>query len=137
MSNSIARRRLYTVLLGFFALVAATLAAVGIYGVIAYSVTRRTREIGIRMALGASQSQVVGLVLGQTFRSTAIGIVLGLAGAAAVTRYLGSLLFGVSPLDPAMFAAVAVMFGSIALVAASVPARRATRVEPLTALHVE
>jgi len=137
VSNSIARRRLYTVLLGCFAVVAAALAAVGIYGVVAYSVARRTREIGIRMALGASSANVVGLVVDQTFRSTAIGIALGLAGAAAVTRYLGSLLFGVSPLDPRMFAAVAVMFGSIALIAASVPARRATRVEPLTALHVE
>jgi len=76
-------------------------------------------------------------VLEQTLRSTAIGVVLGLAGAAAVTRYLRSLLFGVSPLDPTMFAAVAVMFGSIAFVAASVPARLATRVEPLIALHVD
>src|SRR5262249_6157191 len=114
-----------------------TLAAVGIYGVIGYAVTRRTREIGIRVALGASRRQVIGLVLEQAFRSTAIGIVLGLAGAAAGSRYLGSLLYGGSPLDPRMFAAVAAMFGSIALLAASLPAQRATRVEPLTALRVE
>jgi putative ABC transport system permease protein len=137
VSNSIARRRLFTVLLGVFALVAATLAAVGIYGVMAYTVTRRTREIGIRMALGASHRQVMSLVLRQTLTLTAVGIVLGVAGAAGVTRYLGSLLFGVSPLDPRTFFAVALVLGSIATLAASVPARRATRVEPLIALHEE
>jgi len=137
VSNAIARRRLFAVLLGVFAVVAATLAAVGIYGVMAYTVTRRTREIGIRMALGASRRQVMSLVLGQTLTLTAVGIVLGLAGAAGVTQYLGSLLFGVSPLDARTFAAVALVLGSIATLAASVPARRAMRVEPLIALHEE
>jgi len=103
----------------------------------AYTVTRRTREIGIRMALGASRRQVMSLVLGQTLTLTAVGIILGLAGAAGVTQYLGSLLFGVSPLDARTFVAVALVLGSIATLAASVPARRAMRVEPLLALHQE
>jgi predicted permease len=137
VSNSIARQRLYAVLLGLFAFVAAALAAIGIYGVIAYTVTRRTREIGIRMALGASRRHVMSLVLGQTLTLTAVGIILGVAGAAAVTWYLGSLLFGVSPLDPRTFVAVALVFGSIAALAASAPARRATSVEPVITLHDE
>src|SRR5438093_7692358 len=116
-------------LLGIFAVLAVLLAAVGIYGVMAYSVTRRTREIGIRMALGAARADVLSLVLGQTLALTVAGIVLGLAGAAALTRYLAGMLFGVTPLDPTTFAAVAVIFGAVAICAALTPARRATNVD--------
>jgi len=137
VSDSISRPRFYAVLLGVFAVVAVTLAAIGLYGVIAYSVARRTREIGIRMALGAARADVLSLVLGQTLALTVAGIVLGLAGAAALTRYLAGMLFGVTPLDPTTFAAVAVIFGAVAICAALMPARRATNVDPLIALRYE
>jgi putative ABC transport system permease protein len=137
VSDSISRPRFYAVLLGVFAVVAVTLAAVGIYGVMAYSVTRRTREIGIRMALGAARADVLSLVLGQTLGLTVIGITLGLAGAAAFTRYLAGMLFGLTPLDPTTFMAVALVFGAVAICAALVPARRATNVDPLIALRYE
>jgi len=137
VSNSIARPRLYAVVLGMFAAVAVLLAAIGIYGVMTYSVTRRTREIGIRMALGAARADVIGLVVRQSLTLTVIGIGLGLIGAAAVTRYLSGLLFGVTPLDPTTFIGVAVAFTSVATLAASVPARRATKVDPLVALRCE
>jgi putative ABC transport system permease protein len=120
-----------------FAAVAVVLAAIGIYGVMAYAVTRRTREIGIRMALGAARADVIGLVLGQSAALTAVGITIGLAGAAALTRYLGGLLFGVTPLDPSTFIAVAAIFALVAALAAVAPARRATRVDPLVALRNE
>src|SRR5438552_3443286 len=137
VSDSISRPRFYAVLLGVFAVVAVTLAAVGIYGVMAYSVTRRTREIGIRMALGAARADVLSLVLGQTLVLTVVGITLGLAGAAAFSRYLAGMLFGLTPLDPTTFIAVALMFGAVAICAALVPARRATNVDPLIALRYE
>jgi putative ABC transport system permease protein len=133
----ISRPRFYAVLLGIFAAVAVTLAAVGLYGVMAYSVTRRTREIGIRMALGAARADVLSLVLGQTLVLTVVGITLGLAGSAAFTRYLAGLLFGLTPLDPTTFIAVALVFGAVATGAALVPARRATNVDPLIALRYE
>ena len=137
VSNRIARPRMYAVLLGIFAGIGVALAAIGIYGVMAYSVSQRTREIGIRVALGAQRSEVVGLVLNQSLVLTVVGIALGIAGAAAVTRYLEGLLFGLTPLDPATFIGVSVMFAAVALVAAYVPARRATRVDPLVALRCE
>src|SRR5207248_4639783 len=111
---------------GVFAGVAAMLAAIGVYGVLAYAVVQRTQEIGIRMALGAGRTQVLALVLGQGAALAAIGIATGLAGAAAVTRFLQGMLFGVTALDPQTFAAVSVVFGLIALLAAYAPARRAT-----------
>jgi putative ABC transport system permease protein len=137
VSNRIARPRMYAVLLGIFAAIGVALAAIGIYGVMAYSVSQRTREIGIRVALGAQRAQVVALVLNQSLVLSMSGIALGIAGAAAVTRYLEGFLFGLTPLDPATFIGVSVMFTAVALVAAYVPARRATRVDPLVALRYE
>jgi putative ABC transport system permease protein len=137
VSNSISRQRLYAALLGIFAAVAVALAAIGIYGVIAYTVAQRTREIGIRMALGAARWSVMRLVLGQGAVLTAAGIAFGLAGAAAMTRYLDTMLFGLTPLDPATFVVVSVMFATIATLASYAPARRATKVDPLVALRHE
>jgi putative ABC transport system permease protein len=137
VSSSISRRRLYAVLLGVFAGVAVLLAAIGIYGVMAYAVTQRTREIGIRIALGAARADVLGLMLRQSLTLTVVGITLGLGGAAALTRSLEGALFGLTPHDPTTFVAVAVLFGAIATVAAFVPARRATKVDPLIALRTE
>jgi putative ABC transport system permease protein len=137
VSNSIAGPRLYAVLLGTFAAIAVVLAATGIYGVMAYAVTQRTREIGIRVALGAGRGRVMGLVLGQSAVVTLVGIALGLGGAAAVTRHLNQLLFGLTALDPATFVGVALLFAAIATIAAFVPARRATKVDPLVALRLE
>jgi putative ABC transport system permease protein len=137
VSNSLSRPRLYAVLLGIFAGVAVALAATGIYGVMAYAVTQRTREIGIRVALGAARARVIGLVLGQSAIVTVIGIVLGLGGAAALTRYLDQALFGLTALDPGTFAGVGILFAAIATMAAVIPARRATKVDPLVALRFE
>jgi putative ABC transport system permease protein len=131
------RPRLYAVLLGIFSVVGLGLAVIGIYGVMAYSVAQRTREIGIRVALGARRTQVVALVVKQSAVLTVIGIALGLSGAAMLSRYLEGLLFGVKPLDPATFAAAAILFMLVALLAAYAPTRRATRVDPLVALRAE
>jgi predicted permease len=137
VSNSIAAPRFYAALLGTFAGVALVLAAIGLYGLLAYSVAQRTREIGVRMALGAPRRGILALVLRQGAVLAGIGIVAGLAGAFAVTRYLSSLLFGITPLDPATFVAVALVFAAVALLASYVPARRATSVDPLVALRSE
>ena len=137
VASSVARPRFYAVLLGVFAGVAGLLAAIGIYGVLAYAVVERTREIGIRMALGAQRSSVLALVLRQGAILTTVGIALGLAGAAAATRVLQSMLFGVAPLDATTFVAVSLMFGAVATLASYVPARRATRVDPMVALRNE
>ena len=135
--SSVAEPRFYAVLIGVFAAIALILASVGIYGVLAYSVSQRTREIGIRMALGAEKRNVLRLILGQGLILTAIGIVAGLAGAFAVTRYLESMLFGLTALDPTVFVAVTVILTLTAVVACYVPARRATRVDPIVALRYE
>jgi len=137
VTNSLSRPRFYAVLLGLFAAVAVVLTAIGIYGVMSYVVAQRTREIGIRMALGAQRGDVVGLVLQQGVAVTAIGIGLGLAGAAALTRYLEALLFGVTRLDPLTLASAAAAFAVVATVASAIPARRASRVDPLVALRCE
>jgi predicted permease len=137
VSNSLSRPRLYAVLLAIFAGVAIVLATIGIYGVMAYAVTQRTREIGIRVALGAGRSRVMGLVLRQSTVVTLVGILLGLGGAAALTKYFSQLLFGLTAQDPATFAGVALFFAAVAMTAAFVPARRATRVDPLTALRLD
>ena len=137
VSNSVTVPRMYTVLLGIFAGVAMTLAVAGIYGVVAYAVTQRTREIGIRMALGARRGQVLALVLRQSLGLVAIGLLLGVAGAAAGTRYLEGLLFGLTPLDRSTFAYAAAAFALVAAAAAYIPALRATVVNPLEALRCE
>jgi putative ABC transport system permease protein len=137
VANRISRPRLYTVLLGLFAAVAGVLAVIGLYGVTAYSVAQRTAEIGIRMALGAQRREVLSLVLGQSVVLTASGIALGIAGAAATTRLLGGMLYGITPLDVPTFVVVAVVFAGTAIGAAWIPASRATKVDPLVALRCE
>jgi putative ABC transport system permease protein len=137
VANTIARPRLYASLLGTFALAGLVLALIGIYGVMSYAVTQRTREIGIRVSLGAARRDVLTLVLGQSLALTAIGIGLGLVGAVLVSRYLETMLFGVTRLDTATFAAVALTFVVVAALASYVPARRATKVDPLVALRCE
>jgi putative ABC transport system permease protein len=137
VSNSLSRPRLYAVLLGLFACVAAALAVIGIYGVMAYSVAQRTREIGIRVALGAERSEVMRLVFGQSLLLTTAGIALGIAGAVPLTRSLDRMLFGLSPLDPATFIGVSVLFAAVAAAASYVPAHRATKVDPIVALRLD
>jgi putative ABC transport system permease protein len=136
-SNSVVQPRLNLTLLVAFAALALGLAAVGIYGLMAYTVTQRTHEIGIRMALGARREHVLKQVLGEGTRLAAIGLAIGLAGSLAATRLIASLLFGVKPTDPWTFAAVAVILASVALAACYIPARRATRVDPIVALRYE
>ena len=135
--DSVSTRMFTLILLGLFSGLALVLAAVGIYGVISYSVAQRTRDIGIRMALGASQSDVLRDVLGLGLRLTVIGLLLGLAGALAATRVLSSLLFGVHSTDALTFTAVSLILLTVALFASYLPARRATRVDPIVALRYE
>jgi len=134
LAENVARPRVTAALVSLFAAVALMLAAVGIYGVVAYAVTQRAREFGIRMALGARDADVVKLVVGQGTAPVVAGLAAGLAGAWAGSRVLGSLLYGVSATDPVAFAGVVVFLGAVALVAAYVPARRATRVDPVVVL---
>ncbi|MDE3171280.1 MAG: ABC transporter permease [Acidobacteriota bacterium] len=137
VSHSLAYERFSTTLLTIFAAIALLLAAVGIYGVMAYSVQQRTQEIGIRMTLGASPEKVRLMVVKQGMLLAGVGVVIGVAGGLAITRVMRSLLFGVKPWDPLMFAVTAILLAIIALPACYVPARRASRVDPLIALRYE
>jgi putative ABC transport system permease protein len=137
ISQSLARPRFNALLLSIFAGSALVLTAIGIYGVMAYSVAQRTNEIGIRMALGAAQSNIFKLVIGQAMTVVAISIVIGLAGAVAATRLLNSLLFGVRAWDPLTFSAIVILISLVAFLAAWLPARRASRVDPIIALRTE
>jgi putative ABC transport system permease protein len=137
LSESIARQRFSMLLLGIFATVALVLAAVGIYGVMSYSVAQRTREIGIRMALGAQRSDVLKLAVGQGLKLVSIGVLIGLAGAFILTRVMSSLLFGVSATDPPTLITISLVLISVAVLASYIPARRATKVDPLVALRYE
>jgi putative ABC transport system permease protein len=135
VSTAVGPQRFYATLVGIFALVALVLAAVGLYGVIAYAVSQRTHELGVRVALGATGERIAAMVVGQGLTLTFGGVVLGVAAAVAVTRVLGSLLFGVSALDPLTFAAVLLVLTAVAAIASYVPARRAARVDPLVAMR--
>ena len=137
VSESVARPRFNTMLASAFAAIAVGLAAIGIYGVMAYSVAQRTREIGIRLTLGALHSDVLRLIMRQSAAATAGGIMVGLAGAVAVTRYLEGMLFGLTPLDVSTFVGVSVIFAAVAMLASYIPARRATKIEALTAIRYE
>jgi putative ABC transport system permease protein len=137
ISGAIAPRRTNTFLITLFGALAVLLAAIGVYGVIAYGVARRTREIGIRMALGAQRSNVIGLVVTEGIMLAAIGVSIGLAGAWALRRLLASLLYGVTPGDPAAFIGAAVVLLTVAVIAALMPARRALRVDPALAIRTE
>ncbi|HTG17944.1 MAG TPA: FtsX-like permease family protein, partial [Blastocatellia bacterium] len=137
ISESVFRRRFNTVLLGIFASVALVLAVVGIYGVMSYSVMQRTREVGIRMALGATARDVLSMIVGQGMKLSLAGVGIGLAAAFALTRVMRTLLFGVSATDTLTYVVVASLLAAMSLVACYVPARRATRVDPMEALRYE
>ncbi len=137
LTDSISPRRFSATLVGVFAMLAVVLAAVGIYGVMSYTVSQRTQEIGVRMALGAQLASVRRMILGQTLKLTLIGVALGLAGAFVVARFLTSLLFGVGMYDPVTFLGVAALLVAVALAASYIPARRAMRVDPIVALRYE
>ncbi|MBI3665168.1 MAG: FtsX-like permease family protein, partial [Acidobacteria bacterium] len=137
LSTSLAERRFTMLLLGLFGGLALVLATVGIYGVISYSVSLRTREVGIRMALGAAGRDVLALVLGKGLALTAAGLGLGFAASLVLTRLLGGLLYEVRPADPVTSLVVAAVLAGAALLASYVPARRATKVDPMAALRYE
>jgi putative ABC transport system permease protein len=137
VAESVSDRRFYAVLLGSFALVAVILAAMGIYGVMAYSVSRRTHEIGVRMALGAARGNVLRQVIARGLLLTGVGVVMGVGGAIGLTRFISSQLYGVDAIDPVTFAAISLLLVGVALAACYMPARDAAGVDPLAALRYE
>jgi len=137
IDESLAAQRAMAGLCVFFAILATLLAAIGLYGVMAYTVTRRTREIGIRLALGAQTGQVRKMVIGQGMMLSVIGVVIGLAAAFGLARLMTTFLFGVTPRDPAVFIGVPLLLAVVAFVAVWLPARRASQVDPIVALRYE
>ncbi|HET7871846.1 MAG TPA: FtsX-like permease family protein, partial [Terriglobales bacterium] len=137
IAQSLATRRYASVLFGSFAALALALAGIGIYGVVSYVVSQRTQEIGVRMALGASRTNVLGTVLSKAARMVVLGVLGGLIASFALSRLLAGLLYGISPRDPVTFIAVALLLGTIALLSCWLPAMRATRVDPAVALRCE
>jgi putative ABC transport system permease protein len=137
VASSLTRQRFYAAVMGVFAAIAVVLSAVGIYGVLAYAVGQRTREFGVRTALGARSRDVLAMVLRQGLLLTSIGIGLGLAGAIASTRYIEGMLYDVTPLDPLTYVVVVALFAAVTSIASYLPARRATRIDPMTALRYE
>ena len=137
VQDSSSQQRFLALLLGLFAGLALVLAAVGIYGVIAYSVAQRTHEIGIRVALGAARGNLLGMVLGEGLRTAIGGVVVGLAGAWVLMRFLSSLLYGVRPTDLLTYASVSMLLIVVSLLACYVPARRAASIDPMVALRYE
>ena len=137
VDDAFSQQTMIATLTSFFGLLALVLASVGLYGVTAYSVERRTNEIGIRMALGAERGRILGLVLREGGKLTLIGVVIGIVAALGLTRLMRALLYGVSPTDPVTFVGVAILLMAVALMACYIPARRATRVDPAVALRHE
>jgi putative ABC transport system permease protein len=137
VSEAMAKPRFNMMLLGLFAALAMILAAVGIYGVITYSVSQRTHEIGVRMALGAQRDDVLKLIVKNAMILTAAGIVIGLIGAVLMTRMMTTLLYGVAAVDPAIFIWISTLLAGVSLTACYIPARRATKVDPMIALRYE
>jgi len=136
-SESLFQQRLFARLASLFGLLALLLVWVGLYGLVAYAVTQRTHEIGIRVALGAPRKAILKLVVGQGLKPTLIGVAIGVLGAFALTRFVSSLLYGVKPTDPLTFIAVPLILSGVALLASYFPARRATKVDPMVALRYE
>jgi putative ABC transport system permease protein len=137
LAGQVAEPRLYALLLGVFAVIALALAAVGTYSVIAYSVAQRTREIGVRMALGAQTGAVLKMIVGQGMKLVVSGVALGLTASLGLTRLISNMLFGVSAVDPLTFVVITLLLTFVALLACWIPARRATKVDPMTALRCE
>ena len=137
LDESLARTSFTLVMLAIAGVMALLLGVIGIYGVIAYTVSQSTREVGIRFALGAQSSQVLGLFIRRGLVLTAVGMAIGLAIAGALTRWISALLFGVSPLDPITYVSVCVVLTAAAVLASYLPSRRATRIDPITALRAD
>jgi putative ABC transport system permease protein len=137
VGEAVARPRLLTTLLGLFGVLGLLIGGIGLYGVLAYFVTQRRREIGVRVALGADAARVQGMVVGHGLWLAAAGIVVGLIGAAMLTRFMRSVLYGVEATDPVTFAGVAAVLLAVAFLASWIPARRAARVDPLIAMRAE
>jgi putative ABC transport system permease protein len=137
VTNSLASQRFSLLLLGAFALLALILAAIGIYSVLSYNVRRRVQEIGIRLALGASLTDVLRMIIFEGLRPTLLGVTIGVAGALALARVMANLVYGVKPTDPLTFLSVAVLLATVAFVASVIPAYRAAKVDPMVALRYE